>query len=176
MKITVLLASASTVLASSLLLSSFLVGAAAAQQSRPATNVPPPPGINDPGVKPSSPADPKTPPPASAPAERPLQLTPQALPSMKDGDPRLGRPADSVPDVSVRQDGDNSYQEYRRNGQVYMVVVTPKNGIPQTYMVDPQGRLVDEHGQKPVKPVMYKVLEWGKAPPPSDTSSGDDGH
>ncbi len=63
----------------------------------------------------------------------------------------------------VRQEGDNSIQEYSRNGRVYMVVVTPKNGITQTYMVDPQGRLVDEHGQKPVGPVMYKVLEWGKS-------------
>ncbi len=61
-----------------------------------------------------------------------------------------------------------------------MVVVTPKNGIEQTYMVDPQGRLVDEHGQKPVGPVMYKVLEWGKAKPPAEESSGttpsDNGH
>jgi hypothetical protein len=80
----------------------------------------------------------------------------------------------------VRQEGDNSVQEYSRNGRVYMVVVTPKNGIAQTYMVDPQGRVVDEHGQKPVGPVMYKVLEWGKAKPPAENSSeatpDDDGH
>jgi hypothetical protein len=60
-----------------------------------------------------------------------------------------------------------------------MVVITPKSGIAQTYMVDPQGRLVDEHGQKPVGPVMYKVLEWGKARPPAesgDATPGDSGH
>jgi hypothetical protein len=47
-------------------------------------------------------------------------------------------------------------------------------------MVDPQGRLVDEHGQKPVGPVMYKVLEWGKAKPPAEGSGeaapADNGH
>jgi hypothetical protein len=40
--------------------------------------------------------------------------------------------------------------------------------------------VVDEHGQKPVGPVMYKVLEWGKAKPPAENSSGatpsDNGH
>lgn len=191
MKTTALLASISTLFASSLLLSSLLLSSVFAQPQS-SMNVPPPPGINDPGVNdprvndprvtPATPADPKpatrsTPPKAS---DGPLRMTPQALPAMKDGDGRLGRPKDSVPDVSVRQRGDNSIQEYRRNGRVYMVVVTPKNGITQTYMVDPQGRLVDEHGQKPVRPVMYKVLEWGKAPPPaehsSDPSTQDSGH
>ena len=180
MKTTALLASTSTLFASSLLLSSLLVSGAFAQ-SKPSTNVPPPPGMNDPGVKAVAPADPKTATRSTSPkaSDRPLSLTPQALPSMKDGDSRLGRREDAVPDVSVHQEGDNSIQEYRRNGRVYMVVVTPKVGITQTYMVDPQGRLVDEHGQKPVRPVMYKVLEWGKAPPAehsSDPSTQDGGH
>ncbi len=96
-----------------------------------------------------------------------------------DGSAQAGRDK-SLPEIKVRQEGDNSIQEYSRNGRVYMVVVTPKSGIEQTYMVDPQGRLVDEHGQKPVGPVMYKVLEWGKAKPPAGDSSGapsdDDSH
>lgn len=75
----------------------------------------------------------------------------------------------------MRKEGDNTIQEYRRNGQLYMVVVTPKGGLPHTYTVDPQGRLVDEHGQKPTRPVMYKVLEWGKSPPATETSEHD-GH
>lgn len=168
MKTTALLASAGTLFASSLLMSSLLVSGVRAQ-SKPSTNAPPPPAMNDPGVKSVEPAS------TSAP-----DLKPQALPSMKSGDSRLGRPDASVPDIKVHQDGDSSVQEYSRNGQVYMVVVTPKSGLTQTYMVDPQGRLVDEHGQKPIKPVMYKVLEWGKAPPPADQSkdapSGDGGN
>ncbi len=173
MKITALLASTSTLFASSLLLSSLLVSGACAQ-SRPSTEVPPPPAMNDPGVKPNPSADQQQTPPATA--KHPLQMAPLALPSMKDGDPRMGRPTAAAPDVSIHQEGNNSVQEYSRNGQVYMVVVTPKNGIPQTYRVDPQGRLVDEHGKRPINPVMYKVLEWGKAPPPEDKSSGDSGN
>jgi hypothetical protein len=81
--------------------------------------------------------------------------------------------------VQIRQQGDNTVQEYSRNGRVYMVVVTPRGGVAQTYMVDPEGRLVDEHGQKPARPVMYKVLEWGKSRPAeadSTVPTDGDGH
>jgi uncharacterized protein DUF2782 len=164
MKTAVLLAAASVLFASSLLVSN------ASAQSSPSTNVPPPPGINDPGVQAvAPPAHPRKAAPASE--HRPLDLKPQALPAMHDdGAVRAGRDK-SMPDIKVRQEGDNTIQEYSRNGQVYMVVVTPRNGIQQTYMVDPQGRLVDEHGKKPVGPVMYKVLEWGKSKPPADESA-----
>jgi len=145
-------------------------------QSAP-SNVPPPPGINDPGVQAAEPAakpearhrSTRSAPPSSA---QPLDLKPQTLPAMHDDgsvQPNRDQPA---PEVRIRQEGDNSIQEYSRSGRVYMVVITPKNGIAQTYMVDPQGRLVDEHGQKPVGPVMYKVLEWGKSRPPAEGSSG----
>jgi hypothetical protein len=177
MKTAALLVAASALFASSLLVSN------ASAQSSPSTNVPPPPGINDPGVQAVTPAAKPAAKPRSAhatSAHRPLNLKPQALPAMHDeGAAQAGRDK-SLPEIKVHQEGDNSVQEYSRNGRVYMVVVTPKNGIEQTYMVDPQGRLVDEHGQKPVGPVMYKVLEWGKAKPPAEESSGatpsDNGH
>lgn len=172
MKTTALLASAGTLLASSLLLSGLLISTVAAQ-TKPSTNVPPPPGMNDPGVRAVAPPAKASTPPTT---EKSLQLAPLALPAMKDGDSRMGRPADSEPDVSVRQEGDNNIQEYRRNGQVYMVVVTPKTGLARTYMVDPQGRLVDEHGQRKATPAMYKVLEWGKPPKPTQTESTDGGN
>ena len=88
-------------------------------------------------------------------------------------------PSEAIPDVQVRREGDQTIQEYRQSGRLYMVVVTPKNGVPQTYMVDNQGKLRDQAGQPPVRPVMYKIMEWGKSPPPQkDTSAGkpaDDG-
>lgn len=164
MKITQLVASAGTLFASSLLLSGVLVCSVSAQ-SKPPTNVPPPPGMNDPGVTAVAPSTPTAQTPATT--QKP-DLRPLTLPSMKDGDSRLGRPDANVPDVEVRQEGENNVQEYSRNGQVYMVVVTPKHGLARTYMVDPQGRMVDEHGQKKGNPAMYKVIEWGKSPPPAD--------
>ena len=159
--------------ANALVVASLLLASNAFGQSSP-QNVPPPPGINDPGVKAvEAPARTAAMPRQAAPAApaRPLDLKPQALPSMQDN--VAPAPRDNTPpDVSVRQEGENTIEEYRRSGQVYMVVITPRNGVPQTYMVDPQGRVVDEHGQKPVGPVMYQVLEWGKSKPASE--SGDD--
>lgn len=37
---------------------------------------------------------------------------------------------DSEPDVTIRQEGDSTVQEYRVNGFLYAVKVTPKHGKP----------------------------------------------
>lgn len=143
-----------------------LLAAPAFAQSRPPVNVPPPPGMNDPGVKASAPAaSART--AAAAPAQSSTSLLPTRPAPIVSGQP--------LPEVSVHQQGDNTVQEYRRNGQLYMVVVTPPSGIAQTYMVDPSGRLLDEHGQKPTRPVMYKIMEWGKSRPAEAASSDNSG-
>ncbi|HEV7123803.1 MAG TPA: DUF2782 domain-containing protein [Rhodanobacter sp.] len=129
-------------------------------QTYPAAPPPPPPGMNDPGVQVIAPPASSVAPPAATPQP---DLRPLTLPSMKSGDSRMGRP--SEPEVRIRQQGENTVQEFSRNGRVYMVVVTPKNGLQQTYLVDPQGRMVDEHGQRRALPAQYKVLEWGKSKP-----------
>jgi hypothetical protein len=126
--------------------------AAALAQSAPQTPAPPPPGLHDPGVQ-------------ARPAPAGTTLQPTRPAPIVSGQP--------LPEVTVRTQGEQTVQEYRRNGQLYMVVITPKNGIAQTYMVDPEGRLVDEHGQKPTRPVMYKVMEWGKSRPAPASSAGD---
>ncbi len=137
-------------------------------QAYPSSSALPPPGIHDPGVKTAVPSAT----PAAAEQVKP-NLQPLTLPAMKDGDSHLGRDP-SVPDVRIRQEGDNSVQEYSRNGRVFMVVVTPKHGLQQTYMVDPQGRLLDEHGQKIATPATYKLLEWGKPRKPAADSTDSD--
>ncbi|MEO7067234.1 MAG: DUF2782 domain-containing protein [Rhodanobacter sp.] len=158
------------VAASVFAVSSVFAASAFAQSTAPApVNVPPPPGINDPGVQAVTPAAK----PAPASSSNQLNLKPQKMPSP----PRDAAASDAknafAPDVSVRTEGENTIQEYRRSGRIYMVVVTPKHGIPHTYVTDPQGRLVDEHGQKPIRPVMYKILEWGKSKPAAAASSAD---
>ncbi|MGN2242960.1 DUF2782 domain-containing protein [Frateuria sp. GZRR33] len=145
------------------LVPAFLAAPAFAQSTPPPVNVPPPPGMNDPGVEPSAPAPAQQ--QAATPARTGTSLLPRKPEPIRSGEP--------MPEVSVHQQGENVVQEYRRNGQLYMVVVTPPNGIAQTYMVDPSGRLVDEHGQKPTRPVMYKILEWGKSKPAPASSAGD---
>lgn len=149
-----------------LVLPAALLVASAFAQSAPPATVPPPPGIDDPGVRAVPPAS--TPAPAAAPARSGTSLLPATPAPIRSGQP--------LPEVRVHRQGENTVQEYLRNGQLYMVVVTPPNGIAQTYMVDPQGRLVDEHGQKPARPVMYKILEWGKSKPaPAPAGSADRG-
>jgi hypothetical protein len=142
--------------------------------------VPPPPGMNDPGVNPA-----KAPPAAAStarPVSSPAELEPSHLPGKPIPMPRMpGAPApkdangDDAPDVNVRQEGDNTIQEYRENGRVYMVVITPKVGPQQIYNVDPDGHLMQPNGQPPVKPVMYKVMQWGGSKPASASSAEDRG-
>lgn len=165
MKTAVLLVVASALFASSMLMADVQA------QSAPSTSVPPPPGLNDPGVKAVAPPARPAPKHAATPhAGRSLDLKPQALPARQDNGSAYADRDPTLPEIKVHQEGDNQIQEYSRNGRVYMVVVTPKSGIAQTYMVDPEGRLVDEHGMKPARPVMYKVLEWGKSRPATDAS------
>jgi hypothetical protein len=143
---------------------------------------PPPPGMNDPGVKAVSPPAP-TPVAQPAPSNQPTQsakpgqssvnsataAAQPTLPSMQDPRDATGQ---TPPQVTVhRQSDDSIVQEYRRSGQLYMVVVTPKNGISQTYMVDQKGAWTNPGGE-PVKPVMYKVLEWGKGKSAEDQDNG----
>lgn len=137
----------------------------------------PPPGMNDPGVNPATaPAAAKT---AMAPQSTPAEIAPTHLPGKPIPLPRAPgdrRPPDAIPDVTVHSDGDTRIEEYRQSGRLYMVVVTPKHGVPQTYMVDSQGKLRDQAGQPPVRPVMYKIMEWGKSRPPAESKdSGGDG-
>lgn len=143
---------------------------------------PPPPGMNDPGVKAAVPATVpapavstklKTKPAsgnASADTESVMSQPGASTPATSDAQPRDAN-GNAPPQVRVHTEGDQTIQEYSRSGQVYMVVVTPKGGIPQTYMVDQKGAWTNQAGEH-VKPVMYKVMEWGKSRPANDQDDG----
>jgi hypothetical protein len=68
------------------------------------------------------------------------------------------------PTVTIREEQDRRIEEYRMNGQVYMVKVTPENGIPFYYIdADGDGKLeldIDKTALDPVQPVYWKVKEW----------------
>jgi hypothetical protein len=160
MKTAALLTAASLLLASGLAISN-----ATAQSSTPAANAPPPPGMNDPGVK-------QLPPPPTVPdAHKSKSSGSKSLPAMQDYGTAGDAKHMTLPDVSSHQEGENEVEEYRRSGMLYMVVVTPKDGIPQSYNVDPDGTRHMQTGQPPVHPAMYKVLEWGKSKPAEASSS-----
>jgi len=68
------------------------------------------------------------------------------------------------PTVIIREEEDRRIEEYRMNGQLYMVKVTPRGGIPYYYIDrDGDGRLELDPKQAaldPVQPVYWKIKEW----------------
>ena len=68
------------------------------------------------------------------------------------------------PTVTIREEDDRRIEEYRMNGQVYMVKVIPENGVPYYYIDrDGDGRLELDPKQAaldPVQPVYWKIKEW----------------
>lgn len=120
----------------------------------------PPPGIDDPGARPQSVPLPSTGiPPSVAPAAR-----------------AQGGNGDST-NVAVHTDANgDTIQEYSRNGSVYMVRVTPKNGVTQTYMINqPGSNKPHDPRLGPVAPVYYDIYKWGGAKKPAKDNSGSAG-
>jgi hypothetical protein len=68
------------------------------------------------------------------------------------------------PTVTIREEEERLIEEYRMNGRIYMVKVTPKGGLPYYYVdTNGDGKLeldVDQQALNPVQPVHWKVLEW----------------
>ena len=68
------------------------------------------------------------------------------------------------PTVTIREEEDRTIEEYRFNGQVYMVKITPRGGVPYYYIdADGDGKLeldMDKQALNPVQPVYWKIKEW----------------
>ena len=69
------------------------------------------------------------------------------------------------PTVTIREEEERLIEEYRLNGRLYMVKVTPiEGGIPYYYVdTNGDGTLeldVDQQAMNPVQPVHWKVIEW----------------
>jgi hypothetical protein len=150
-----------------------VASSAFAQSASQFPPAPPPPGMNDPGVKAVAPAPAPAAKSSSKSSQAPSADTaaPLSQPSTSSSQTPRDARGDAPPQVTVHTEGDQTIQEYRRSGELYMVVVTPKSGIPQTYMVDQKGAWTNQRGE-PVKPVMYKVMEWGKSKPAQDQDNG----
>lgn len=71
-------------------------------------------------------------------------------------------PPEAAPTVSIRTDGSGDVvEEYRMNGQIYMVKVRPPRGIPYTLMdTNGDGRLDSHDSDGPVRPVYWTLYEW----------------
>jgi hypothetical protein len=79
--------------------------------------------------------------------------------------PALAVAADDAPsadpDVTIRQDGDKTIQEYRQNGFLYAIKITPKHGKPY-FLVRADG--TDANFIRSDQPDMlipqWKIFEW----------------
>lgn len=122
----------------------------------------PPPSIDDPGATPVTTASTATPTTTSRPAANGMAIPIPPLPGGTAKDAR----GESPPTVKVRKHDGKLIEEYYQGGQLYMVRVHPKHGVPYTYFVDKGHNLRRSPGAPPVSPVLYTILEWGKPDKP----------
>ena len=121
-----------------------------------------PPAMNDPGVTLATP---------DAVAKSAADKTKAAKPESKAADTR-GMPADvqasadaaELPVVTVRQEGSDTVEEYRKHGKLYFVRVMSKSGPPKYYVdnradVPPTMRQISGPSGV-VQPVYFKLFEW----------------
>lgn len=90
---------------------------------------------------------PPPPPPAEAPLPEKITLPPAP---------------EEAPTVNIRQiDNGDTVEEYRQNGRLTMVKVTPKRGAPYTLLdSNGDGRLDRKDAEGPVAPVYWTLYEW----------------
>jgi hypothetical protein len=152
------------------LLAAAVGSAVAAQPAQKPTkaDVPPPPGMNDPGV--TTPAS--SAPPPDAPAAAPDANDEDPLAPLPKPDSRLVRDKASrnnvaneqrmaASEVTRRTQGNDTVEEYREHGRIWMIKIIPVTGPSQTFLTnDGSGRLVRDPKEGPVSPVYYSLYEW----------------
>lgn len=94
--------------------------------------------------------------PAAA-QNRPADLQP--LPEPPPPPPGLAD-TDLEPQVTIKKRGEDKVEEYRMNGKLYMIKVTPPHGTPY-YLVDPKGDggfvREDLGGERPLSVPMWVI-------------------
>jgi hypothetical protein len=140
----------------------------AAQKSSGRADVPPPPGMDDPGVTTNAPTPAAAQDePAAAPTAADDPLAPLPKPdarlvrdtASREASANTQRIAGS--DVTRRKQGEDTIEEYREHGHLWMIKIVPINGPIQTFVTnDGSGRLVRDPREGPVSPVYYTLYEW----------------
>lgn len=146
-----------------------ILACALATAAPPKVEAPPPPGINDPGVStPAATAPPGTANPAGANANNADDpLAPLPKPDTRIVRDKAARNAGSTSEriaaseVATRKQGNDTVEEYRQNGHVWMIRIVPQNGPTQTFMDSTgNGRLTNDPQQGPISPVYFSLYEW----------------
>ena len=75
--------------------------------------------------------------------------------------PLQAQDAAGEPDVVIRQEGDRTVEEYRLNGFLYAIKVTPQNGPPYYLVaVDDEGNFVRSDQPEGMRIPSWKIFEW----------------
>ncbi len=82
----------------------------------------------------------------------------------KIGDGPVAGGMPELPVVTVRKEGNDTVEEYRRNGKIFMVRIMPTDG-PAHYYVDRTGngrldRNPLDNTPGPISPVYFKIYDW----------------
>ncbi len=68
-----------------------------------------------------------------------------------------------APTINIRKEGNQTIEEYSMSGRVYMMKITPENGITY-YLIDTDGDgefdTKDFDDNNGIRPVYYKLFEW----------------
>ena len=95
--------------------------------------------------------------PTFPPAQPPPDIPPPIPPKKRNTE-------EEAPVVSIRTEENRTIEEYRRGGRIYMVKVTPLEGLAYYYMdMDGDGELELQPSDEPMNPVvphMWKIKEW----------------
>lgn len=67
----------------------------------------------------------------------PANLEPLPPPPVFDAGPDTGQPEDE-PQVTITRQTEQTVEEFRAGGKLYMIKITPKHGVPY-YLVDDRG-------------------------------------
>lgn len=141
---------------------------------------PPPPGINDPGVSeagvagqtPAAALSPGSPSTATESGNSPaaVPIEPLAKPDTRPVRDKASRDAEAgkdtsaraaASDVTIRKQGDDTVEEYRQGGSLWMVRIVKPNGPTQTFLdASGNGRLQRDPNEGPVDPVYFTIYQW----------------
>lgn len=116
-----------------------LAALAAESQQAPA---PPPPEMDAPAVK-----------------AAPVEKTAAKEAASADQNAATDANGNTAPTVSVRKQGNDTVEEYRKDGRLTMIRITG-NGVTRTYIANADGKLVRDAKQGPVDPVYFTVYQW----------------
>ena len=70
-------------------------------------------------------------------------------------------PLTGEPDVTIRQEGDKTIEEYRLNGFLYAIKITPSKGAPYFLVaVDDDGNFTRADSPNGMRIPSWKIFEW----------------